>query len=247
MAYFSGQGEIMLAKIDNTTGAVGAYRKIGNVPEFSIEMDSDQVDHNESTSGQRTKDFVLLRAKSMTLAGNIEDWTEDNVAWATNGRIKQITGGAKTGELSPTVMTVGSIWALNGQNVTALAITDSTAIPVTVDADDYALDAAFGSVTMKSVAGYTLPLIASYTSGAATAVTFMTDDTQLYALRFNGINTVNGKKVLVELYRTQKNPSGSIPFINEELGQISIGGEALADLTKTVDGDFGLFGRMVYL
>lgn len=247
MAYFSGQGEIMLAKIDNTTGAVGAYRKIGNVPEFSIEMDSDQVDHNESTSGQRTKDFVLLRAKSMTLSGNIEDWTEDNVAWATNGRIKQITGGAKTGELSPAGLTVGGIWALKGQKVTALTITDSTGSPVTVDPADYTLDADFGTVTMKSVTGYTLPLIAAYTSGAATAVTFMTDDTQLYALRFNGINTVNGKKVLVELYRTQKNPSGSIPFINEEFGQISIGGEALADLTKTVDGDFGLFGRMVYL
>lgn len=247
MAYFSGQGEIMLAKIDSVTFSVGAFRKIGNVPEFSIEMDSDQVDHNESTTGQRTKDFVLRRAKSMTLSGNIEDWTEDNMAWATNGRIKQITGGAKTGELSPTDLTVGGIWGLLGQKVTALTITDSTGSPVTVDPEDYTLDADFGTVTMKSVTGYTLPLIAAYTSGATTAVTFMTDDNQMYALRFQGINTVNNQKVLVELYRTLKNPTGSIPFINEELGQISIAGEALADLTKDVDGDFGLFGRMTYL
>ncbi|MEC7118516.1 MAG: hypothetical protein VXW65_01255 [Pseudomonadota bacterium] len=247
MAYFSGQGEILLAKVDPVTFAVGSFRKIGNVPEFTIDMDSDQVDHNESTTGQRTKDFVLRRAKSMTLGGQIEDWSPENVSWATNGRIKQITGGAKTGKVSPASLAVGGIWALEGQNITGLTITDSDDPANTVDPADYTLDAAFGTVTMNDVAGYVMPLIAAYTDGDTEAVTFMTDDNQMYALRFQGINTVNQQKVLVELYRTLKNPTGSIPFINEEFGQISIAGEALADISKAVDGDFGLFGRMVYL
>ncbi len=247
MKLFSFQGKVSLAKIDNATGAVSAYRRIGNVPEFTIEMDSDQVDHFESMSGARTKDAVLVHAKSMTLAGQIEEASSENLSWATNGRIKQITGGAKTGEVSPAGLVAGSVWALKGQNVTALTITDSKGSPVTVDPADYTLDAAFGTVTMVDVTGYTLPLIAAYTDGNTTAVTFMTDDTQLYALRFEGINTVDGKKVLVELYRTQKDPTGSIPLINEGFGQLSIAGEALADSTKTVDGNFGLFGRMLYL
>ena len=247
MKLFSFQGKVSLAKIDNATGAVGAYRPIGNVPEFTIEMDSDQVDHFESMSGARTKDAVLVRAKSMTLAGQIEEASSENLAWATNGRIKQITGGAKTGDTSPTGMVAGSVWALKGQKITGLTITDSDTPANTVSPSDYALDADFGSVTMLDVAGYEQPFIAAYTDGNTTAVTFMTDDTQLYALRFEGINTVDGKKVLVELYRTQKDPTGSIPLINEEFGQLSIAGEALADSTKTVDGNFGLFGRMIYL
>lgn len=247
MKLFSFQGKVSLAKIDLATGAVGAYRPIGNVPEFTIEMDSDQVDHFESMSGARTKDAVLVRAKSMTLAGQIEEASTENLAWATNGRIKQITGGAKTGDTSPVGMVAGSVWALKGQKITSLVITDSDSPANTVSPSDYALDADFGSVTMIDVAGYEQPLIAAYTDGNTTAVTFMTDDTQLYALRFEGINTVDGKKVLVELYRTQKDPTGSIPLINEEFGQLSIAGEALADSTKTVDGNFGLFGRMLYL
>ena len=247
MAYFSGQGELMLAKIDALTGAVGAFRRLGNVPEFSVEMDSDQVEHTESISGLRTKDFVLTRAKSMTFTGQLEDWSEANVAWATNGRVKSLAGGAVTGELSPAALVVGDIWALKGQSVSAVTITDSSTTPKTVLPADYTLDEAFGLVTIKTVTGYTLPLKAAYTSAAAKAVTFLSDDATVYALRFNGVNTVNNQKCLLELYRTQKQPSGELPLINEELGQISVQGDALADLTKTADGDFGLFGRLVYL
>lgn len=247
MAYFSGQGKIFIAPVNAITGAVGAYRAIGNVPEFSIEMDSDQVDHNESMTGLRTKDATLVRAKSLTFSGQLEDWDEKNVAWATNGRIKNITGSAKTNEASPTGLVAGSIWALKGQGVSAVTITDSTGSPVTVDTDDYVVDAEFGTITMVSVTGYTQPFKAAYTDSSTTAVTLLSDDSQIYALRFEGINTVNQQKVLLELYRTQKSPTGTIPLIQEEFGQISIQGDALSDTNKTVDGDFGLFGRMIYL
>lgn len=247
MAYFSGQGKIFIAPVDIITGAVGAYRAIGNVPEFSIEMDSDQVDHNESMTGLRTKDATLVRAKSLTFSGQLEDWDEKNVAWATNGRVKSITGGSKTNEASPTGLVAGSIWALKGQGVSAVTITDSTGSPVTVDTDDYVVDAEFGTITMVNVTGYTQPFKAAYTDSSTTAVTLLSDDSQIYALRFEGINAVNQQKVLLELYRTQKSPTGAIPLIQEEFGQISIQGDALSDTTKTVDGNFGLFGRMIYL
>lgn len=247
MAYFSGQGKILIAKIDAVTGQAGSYREIGNVPEFSVEMDSDQVDHNESMTGQRAKDATLIRAKSLTFNGQLEDFTEENIAWATNGRIKSITGGAKTNELAPAGLIAGSVWALKGQGISAVAITDSAGSPVTVDTDDYTIDADFGTITMVSVAGYTQPFKAAYTDSSTTAVTFLSDDGQKYALRFQGINTVNQQKVLIELYITQKVPTGTVPFIQEEFGQISLQGEALADTNKAVDGDFGLFGRMIYL
>lgn len=247
MAYFSGQGKIFIAPVDIITGAVGAYRAIGNVPEFSIEMDSDQVDHNESMTGLRTKDATLVRAKSLTFSGQLEDWDEKNVAWATNGRVKSITGGSKTDELAPAGLVAGSIWALKGQGVSAVTITDSAGSPVTVDTDDYVVNAEFGTITMVNVTGYTQPFKAAYTDSSTTAVTLLSDDSQIYALRFEGINTVNQQKVLLELYRTQKSPTGTVPLIQEDFGQITIQGDALSDTTKTVDGNFGLFGRMIYL
>lgn len=247
MAYFSGQGKILIAKIDAVTGKPGAYREIGNVPEFSIEMDSDQVDHFEAMSGARTKDAVLVRSKSLTFTGQLEDWTDQNIAWATNGRLKSITGGAKTGEVAPLDLVAGSVWALKGQKVTSVVITDSTGSPVTVDSADYTVNEDFGTITMVDVTGYTQPFKAAYTDGNTKAVTFLSDDSQKYALRFQGINTVNQQKVLIELYITQKSPTGTVPFIQEDFGQISLQGEALSDASKTVDGDFGLFGRMIYL
>lgn len=57
--YISLQGKFYLSEIAN--GVAAEMRHIGNVPEFELEITTDQVEHEESTSGQRTTDFVLTK------------------------------------------------------------------------------------------------------------------------------------------------------------------------------------------
>ena len=49
----------------------------------------------------------------------------------------------------------------------------------------------------------------------------------------------------VRLWRTKKSPETTFPLIHEELGQYSISGQALSDVTKQNDATLGFYGHIV--
>lgn len=245
--YFSGQGKLKIAPI--VAGIIaGGYRWVGNVPDFKPAFANTKLDHKESYTGQRLTDKTITTELKSTFSATLEDWSPDNMALATRGKVEKTTTGAVTGELSPAVLAVGSTWLLKNSNITSLTITDSATTPATVDPSKYVADLAYGTVEVLDVTGLTLPLKAAYTKGVVEVVPFFTQGVQEVALLFEGINTADSnKKVRAELYRVALDPTKELGLITENFGQFVIEGTTLIDETKGEDPLFGKFGRMVYL
>lgn len=245
--YFSGQGKLKIAPI--VAGIIaGGYRWVGNVPDFKPAFANTKLDHKESYTGQRLTDKTITTELKSTFSATLEDWSPDNMALATRGKVEKTTTGAVTGELSPAALAVGSTWLLKNSNITSLTITDSATTPATVNPSKYVVDLAYGTVEMLDVAGLTLPLKAAYTKGVVEVVPFFTQGVQEVALLFEGINTADSnKKVRAELYRVALDPTKELGLITENFGQFVIEGTTLIDETKGEDPLFGKFGRMVYL
>lgn len=245
--YFSGQGKLKIAPI--VAGVIaGGYRWVGNVPDFKPAFATSKNEHKESYTGQRLPDKTLTTELKSTFTATLEDWSPENMALATRGKVEKTTAGTVTGETSPATLAVGESWLLENSNITALTITDSASTPVTVDPDDYTVDLAYGTVSMLDMGTYVLPLKAAYTKGVVEVVPFFTQPIQEVALLFEGVNTADSnKKVRAELYRVALDPTKELGLITENFGQFVLEGTALIDSSKGDDPMFGKFGRMMYL
>ena len=245
--YFSGQGKLKVAPIVGGIIAAG-YRWVGNVPDFKPAFAASKNDHKESYSGQRLTDKTLTTELNSTFSATLEDWSPANLALATRGKVQKTTAGAVTAEVSPAALIVGETWLLANGNITTLVITDSSAIPATVDPDQYVADLAYGTIELLDLTGITLPLKAAYTKGVVEVVPFFTEPIKEVAVLFEGINTADeNKKVRAELYRVALDPTKELGLITEAFGQFMIEGTAMIDNSKGNDPLFGKFGRMVYL
>lgn len=245
MAYASYQGKLHLAKI--VAGVVQAMRFVGNVPELVVETDSEKLEHKESHTGQRTTDFTQTKTKSVTVSATLEDFDRENLALAVSGNIVAVKPEPISNHVFGTVK-VGDMVKLKGFNVTGVTIKDSTGSAKTLEKDThYTLDEKFGKVVFKNIDGFKQPFIAEYTTGSVEVTTIMSADDDEYQLYFEGLDTVTGDNVILELWRLKKQAKGSVPFIHEELGKIELVGDALSDTTKQNDPSLGLFGRVVVL
>lgn len=63
-------------------------------------------------------------------------------------------------------------------------------------------------------------------------------------IKFEGINTVTGEKVRIDLYRTQFNPVAAFALINNEWGGLQLTGAVLYDTDNAADPDLGGYGRL---
>lgn len=240
--YISLQGMFHLAPIVN--GVVGALRELGNMPEFEVEITADVIDHKESTSGQRTTDFTMVQTTGVNFSGQLEEVNKENLKYLLSGESFDIPTETVTGKSLGTVSANQKI-LLDAYNLTSVVVKDSTATPVVVASNKYVLDPVFGTIKFTDIAGLTMPLTIDYTSGAVTQTTIASDLEQEYMLYFEGINTVNGEKVAMKLWRTKKSPEVTFPLIHEELGQYQIQGQALSDISKASDSKLGLYGHFV--
>ncbi len=241
--YISLQGEFYLSKITN--GVAGAMRHLGNVPEFELEISAEVLEHVESMTGKRTTDFTMVQTTAVNFSGQLEKADKENLKYIVSGETTEVTTQTITDANIGTVV-AGQEIKLGGYNLSAVSFKDSTSgTPVTVDPAKYTLDAKFGTVVFNDVAGLAMPLVATYTTGAVTHTTLAADFETEYELFFKGINTATNEHMAVRLWRTKKSPETTFPLIHEELGQYSISGQALSDVTKQNDATLGLYGHIV--
>lgn len=56
-----------------------AYRDVGNVPEFEVTLNIEELEHFTSRSGTRSKDLVVVLEKSGSIRWVMEEWTPANL------------------------------------------------------------------------------------------------------------------------------------------------------------------------
>ncbi len=248
LEFLSLQGATHLAR--NVEGGALILRELGNQTALKLSIESESYDRKETKSGKRQKVLDVPKSRGVNLEIMMDEQQREDVALAFQAEMNKTQAGAVSNEALSETLKVGDEIKLDGFNLTAVSLTDSKATtPVTAAiGTHYSVDEDYGTITILDLTGLTQPLKASYTSGETeSTVLFSLPDNAEYYLLFKGINSINDKRLALELWRFKPEIQGEMDFINEETGEISIKGSALADTTKTNDPKLGGFGRIVYL
>ena len=115
-----------------------------------------------------------------------------------------------------------------------------------VEATHFTLDATFGTVTLNALSEASVGDVwnLAYTHLGYVNVTALTETSQERWLRFQGLNTIDNREVVVDLYRASFDPLQGYGLINEEIASIDLSGNILLDALR-LSGD--QFFRQRYL
>lgn len=229
--YFSGQGNLLLAEIVN--GVVQGFRHVGNVPALTITGEQTTLEHKESTSGQRATDLRLTQETKVGMNFTAENMDADNLALLSYGDKASVTGASVTAEVI--TARLGYTIGLAHIDVSNVVVTDNATGTVTyVEGTDYTVNAEVGSINVLSTGNISDAelLDVDYDFGDQTEVRALTQSRKTYAARFEGLNTVDGKAVLVEINKVSPDLLKELALINDELGSAEIEASMYYDATK---------------
>ena len=248
--YFSGQGSLKMAERDPVTGEPLGFLPLGNIPELTLNIEVTKFEHKESESGARLIDLTLTTEKKGTFEFTVENLSLDNLAMGLWGETVTVAAGSvDTG--TPELITLGKFvagasYALKHSRVTTFVLKDSTGVTTYVLDTDYTLDPVNGTFTPKAggaiatataTAGVTVK--ASYEYAAYKRVdAFTRADAPVRWLRFEGLNTIDNTRVIVDLFKAQFDPLTGYGLINEELASIAMAGTLLGDSTRLTGSKF---------
>lgn len=249
--YYSGQGRLIIGERDATGKAIN-LREVGNCTAVSVTVQTTKTDHKESMSGERAIDLTLVTEKSATFTVTCESVSLENLVVGLWGSILTSSASTVTDEVHTVV--AGSLIALEHQSVTAVVITDSvTPTPGTVDPSDYDVDPEFGTIRFHDdyvpVGAGPLAGVVHVAYTGAAGVKTLHGLTEVMPperfIRFEGINTVDGNLVLVEIPRASFEPLQELPLINEELASFEMTGTVLRD--NLITGPGSKYFRQTYI
>lgn len=245
MSLFSLQGYIRIGERD-ANGNIGKMRWVGNVPEATLQLNTTSVDKNESYSGQRLQMGRLTTAITAALNYTMDEWSAANLALAFNATVNDIAASTVSAEAFPAALVAEDLVRLAHPFASNLAITDSAATPVAVDASHYALEGhGKNIVRIINPASYTQPFKAAYSYAAAQNVVLFSQPGGEVFLQFDGINTETGEAVVMDLWRVRHDPVQQLGLINAEYGNLPMTAAVLYDRTRAQDAALGGFGRLL--
>ncbi len=242
--FLSLQGSSHLAR--NINGKATVLRELGNQTSCKLSISSETTTLKETKTGKRQDALVLTKSRSVNLEIVMDERKRDDIALAFQAESIKTTGGTITDKVLDELQ-AGDEIKLDGINLTDVVITDKNSTTLN-EGEHYELDADYGTIKLLKTEGLTQPLKCSYTQGDTTStVLFSLPDNAEYYYLFKGINSIDDKRLMVEIWRFKPSVDGELELINDEVGQISVKGSALADTTKQQDAKLGGLGRIVYL
>lgn len=242
--YYSGQGVVMLAEYDSSNNLTG-YRAIGNVSALSIGIETTRTEHRESQTGARGIDRVITTEVNATVSMTVEHFIQENLALGLYGSTAAVA--AATGStVAAGTKTLGTIEALPAIGVSNVVVASASPAATYEEGKNYRLNAAAGSIywftTEEQTAANATNMLAdntsvtiTYDAGAHNVLQGLESSVApVRALRFEGLNTVESNaSVVVEIFRFETAPLAEYALINEEISNIELTGNALADNNRT--------------
>lgn len=230
------QGELFLAKMIN--GQPSALLPIGNTPELQLQITSETIDHYESKTGLRAKDAVLRKQTGVSISGTLEEVTKENLAMVLSGKTLEIPESTVP-ETTIGAVKVGEMIDLGIRNLSDVSFKGPADAAITKD--KYILDEVFGTVIFNEAL---TDVKWTGKSGAITRTTIATNLGEEYRFFFKGVDTYQGDKIAVTLWRVELSPDTEFDLIHEDFASYSIEGECLADIEKAHDSELSIFGHI---
>lgn len=242
--YLSLQGASYLAK--NVDGRPVALRELGNQKSVQLRISTDSFDIKETKTGKRGKIKTVVKERNIELEMQLDEQKRDDIALAFQAEPIKTQGRSVADEALPTLK-ANDEFKLSGFNLSALSVKDSAGVTLDLGVH-YSVDLQAGVLTLLKTDNLSQPLLVSYTEGEVESSVFFTlpDGADYYYL-FKGINSLDNKRVMLELWKFQPKVDSTMDLINDELGELTISGNANLDNSKIQDPKLGAFGRLVYL
>ncbi|VFR34613.1 Phage protein [plant metagenome] len=242
---FSFQGRVLLAE-RQANGKPAAMRFVGNASLLQLQLTAENTDKTESFSGSRGLYGRLNRSKAITVSLTLDEWLPANIALGLYSKPITLEGGTVTAEPFPPGLVAGDLVRLDHPFVSNVVLSDGAEPAAPVPPAAYVLDSPnAGLVKIVDPTGLAQPFTAAYSHASADSLAMFTEKPPERWLMLDGINTVNQQPVVLELYRLQFDPLGTLDAINEEYGELALTGAGLIDADKVPDETLGGFGRIL--
>ncbi len=153
-----------------------------------------------------------------------------------------VSGAISEATISETILgavKIGEMIDLGARNLSSVAFKGPADAEIT--ADKYTLDSVFGTVVFNEAV---TDVKWSGKSGAITRTTVATNLGEEYRFFFKGVDTYQGDKIAVTLWRLELSPETEFDLIHEDFASYSFEGECLADISKAMDSELSIFGHI---
>lgn len=246
--YYSGQGVVLLAEKDGTTGNPLGFTHVGNVSALSLAISVSEFSHRENTTGARGVDLVIPNETNVEVNATFESIVQPNLALTVFGD----TTAVASGSISQGVYTakLGKIFDLGYIKVASVVVMNS-AETVTYEVDkNYNVNLDAGSIEVFPTATQTAnsavnniadddELHISFNYAAHEILNALTQSAPQRWLRFEGLNTAKSNQpVIVNVFKFSLSPLEELALINDEIAQMSVTGNALADQTRVTGSKY---------
>jgi hypothetical protein len=247
MPGFSGQGKVYVGN-RNADGTPGRLQWVGNAPVFRLALNEDVVERPESYSGNRLPNRRMTRSRGGELTLTFDEFSVNNMALALLGVNTLVAASASVtnhvlGGADGANVVVGDTLLLPRKNVASLTVKDNANTSLALNTN-YDVDLFAASITIKNLSAggpYTLPLKADFTPGAVNVQgAFKALSTEVY-IRMDGVNTDDGSRVVVDVFRARLSPTRQMDFINDDFNDFELSGAILADLLRSASSPEGQY------
>lgn len=257
--YYSGQGSLYAAKRDAATGKPLGFLPIGNVPSLSLDIEISKFEHKESESGNRSPDLTIVQEKKGKFTFSMESVSADNLSIGLYGVSSVVASGTvSTPEVVkvPKTAVAGMRFPTKHPKISTVVVKDGAGTTTYVKDTDYTIDAETGCIILvaggdiltdaAAAVGETIDLQLTYSYGGYTNLEAFTQSVspERY-LRFEGLNTVDGSRVIVDMFRAQFEPLTGYQLINEEIAAVEMKGTLLSDPFITTQGASKFFKERI--
>ncbi|MCP4897880.1 MAG: hypothetical protein GY906_12985 [bacterium] len=248
--YNLGRGKVYFADI-LSDGSPGAYRDLGNSPEFNITVESETLEHQSSMQGLRVTDNEVVISQKVGLSITLDEINFQNLAMF-------VSGDYSTGPTNPAVagitsyswittakhggVTLGAWYDVVDPNgVRAydikgadLILTEPVGPTVLVENTDYTVDEHMGRVFFLTTASNIvdaddcdLELTANVTAAATDEVRALTKSEFSGALKFVSENPADADhQTEYQFHQVQLQAEGDFGLISDEFTQMQMTGTA---------------------
>lgn len=239
--YFSGQGKVLVAPIDLSTGKPGGYYDLGNCS--SLELTLGQAAMKYATGGGGALPKFMETGELPTFKIMMDDVNTANLALLLQG--ERGSAGVQT-VTSETVIGYRGRWTpLAHMNITTFtSLTNATNTTTYARGTHFLLDYKTGMIFIPETSPITdgQSLRANYATNGYATISAFTINQPYYAVRFAGMNSADkDEPVVVDLYRTKLYPVETLPLISADLIEMTVNGKMYLDTARPFTTAAGQF------
>ena len=261
--YWIGRGILYLAEL-NADDTPKSFKDVGNVPELTLTVDSENYDHFSSRAGLKVLDKSIVieqTANTSFILENVKDF--GNLKRFFSGDAAAYVNPAAAGYSGATLVTDGNIEAnawytlvdndgkpvfqIDKAKVT-VQTTDGTPVVLVLDTD-YTVNEVSGMIFLNDTAtvqsaitgavGLTSTLAVDANAGTVDVMQAQTKSAVTVALRFIGENAADGTKLTVDMHKVTISADGDFSLISDEVTQAPMTGSV--EKSETYDATVDVY------